>query len=631
MMLHKLDDIVAVDWETYYAADYSLSLKKYSTSSYVRDEQFLPHGVGIKEGRKKTVWYDAKKGVAKLKSIDWKRKAMLAHHAHFDGFIMTDRFGLRPHFYYDTLSMTRALHAEVSRANLDTIAKFYGVGEKSKTYLVQTKGKRTLTPAEFKHLGEGCVIDIDLMWDIFLKQVEVFPEKELRLVDLTVRMFTDPVLNVDEPRAAAALKLEQDTKERLIKRAKVPPEVLSSNEKFAAKLREFGVEPPTKISLRTGHETYAFAQSDLEFLDLLDHEDVRVRRLMAARIAAKSTIEEARASRLLAAGKDGRKLPIYLNFSGAKTHRWSGGDKMNAQNLPRAEYDDKGVYIEGSDALRRSIIAPSGHVIVVVDSSQIELRVNNKLAGATDKLQRIRDYDAKKGPDPYRLLAAEVYSKNIDEISKPERFVGKVGELGLGYQMGALKFQTTLAIGSMGPPVDLPLATCRRVVNVYRNINRPIVQQWATFEGILTSLSCGEEGQYQGILEWGDSAIWGPNGLGLHYPDLRPYFAVGRNGEPVRRGFTYYSYGARRKIYGGLATENAVQFLARIIVGEQMLRIADKYRVVMMTHDEVACCVPKKQAEKALEFMFKEMKTPPAWWPDLPLNAEGGFDVCYSK
>lgn len=626
----KPSDIVTVDFETYWSSDYSLSAGEYNTSEYVRDPQFKVQCIGIKDGTKKAKWYPEKEGRRVLNSIDWRRRPLLSHNTAFDGFILSEHYKIVPCFYLDTLSMTRALHGDVSRASLDVIARLYEVGMKSKTYLAPTKGIRDLPPKVLKALGEGCVLDIDLCFEVFKKQHEVYPIDELNLIDLTIRMFCDPVLKVDIPLATRAHEIEVKKRQEAIELSGATEKELNSNEKFANKLRELGVEPPTKVSTSTGHETYAFAKTDFGFIDLQDHEDIRVVRLMEGRLAAKSTIGETRAKRLIKAGENNKKLPIMLNYSAAKTHRWSGGNKMNSQNFPRAEFDDNNNLIPDSDILRRSIIAPSGHVIVVVDSSQIELRTNNWLAGNKEKLEIIRAYDAKTGPDPYRLLASDVYNIDVEDITKSQRFVGKVGELGLGYQMGGKKFQTTLALGTMGPPVQMSLNECLGVVRVYRRNNKPITEQWKNLTGVLKDLAHGRSGTYgpNDILEYEDYAIWGPNGMCLNYPGLVEHFNP--DTEKVT-GYSYLRHGAKAKIYGGLLCENIVQWLARNIVAEQMLEIAEKYRVVMMTHDEVACVVPKRQAEKALEYMLKCMKTPRKWCPDIPLNAEGGFDVCYSK
>jgi hypothetical protein len=101
--------------------------------------------------------------------------------------------------------------------------------------------------------------------------------------------------------------------------------------------------------------------------------------------------------------------------------------------------------------------------------------------------------------------------------------------------------------------------------------------------------------------------------------------------DPDRPQYVYERKGTEMKIYGGLMCENIVQALARIVVMGQMLGISRKHRVVMTTHDEVATVVRKAQGQRASDFMQTIMMTPPAWCDDLPLNADGAFDVFYAK
>jgi DNA polymerase I-like protein with 3'-5' exonuclease and polymerase domains len=71
------------------------------------------------------------------------------------------------------------------------------------------------------------------------------------------------------------------------------------------------------------------------------------------------------------------------------------------------------------------------------------------------------------------------------------------------------------------------------------------------------------------------------------------------------------------------------QALARIVIGEQMLLVAKKYRVVMTVHDAIACIVPEAEAETAKEFVELCMRLRPAWAPELPLNCEAGYGQSY--
>ncbi len=192
--------------------------------------------------------------------------------------------------------------------------------------------------------------------------------------------------------------------------------------------------------------------------------------------------------------------------------------------------------------------------------------------------------------------------------------------------MGAPKLQMTLAKGALGgPPVYFPLTQCQFIVNTYRAKNSAIRMGWEICKGIIEDMAAGREGSH-GPINWEKERIWLPNGMSLHYPDLRK--SVDENGWD---SWTYQSGDMRKKIYGGLLCENIVQALARIIVMWQMLQINKRYRCVMTTHDEVVALAKTAQAQRCVEFMEKWMRTAPAWCHDIPLNSEGGFDVRYSK
>lgn len=626
-MLHDPQKIVVCDAETFYSTDFSLTKQEYNTSAYIRDKQFKTHCWAIKVGTKKTRGFKKPEdGIKFLQDINWDTHALCAHNTAFDGMILSHHNGIIPHFYYDTLSMTRGLHNEVSRARLDDIARHYRIGAKSKTYLAPTKGKRDLPPEMLRDLLDGCVLDVDLCYEVMRKQLEIYPEHELQLIDMTMRMFCDPILEVDEELARLTLSDEMMERRHAIMLSKADEKDLMSNVKFAELLRKAGVEPPTKISNANGLETFAFAQTDPEFIELLDHEKKKVVLLARGRLAAKSTQAETRAARLLQAGENNCRLPVGYNYFGAKTGRWSGTNKLNLQNLPRVNPKEP----KPSDGLRRAIKAPAGHVLVVVDSAQIEARIVAWVAGQQDLLDLFADKQ-----DVYSYMAMQIYSiPNIINVTKDQRFVGKVATLGLGYGMGWVKFQTTLALGLMGPAMEITAADSRKVVNLYRGRNHMIPAAWKVLESVLGKMAAGCEGtEFDGLIVFDKNTIWLPNGMGLHYPQLHM----------SENGFLYRANNMWKKIYGGLLFENVVQALARIVIGEQMLltkTYLDKLkikknehaRVVMMTHDEIVACVPERYADKTLDSMLTIMRTlPHNWGEGLPLNAEGGYDYCYSK
>ena len=120
-----------------------------------------------------------------------------------------------------------------------------------------------------------------------------------------------------------------------------------------------------------------------------------------------------------------------------------------------------------------------------------------------------------------------------------------------------------------------------------------------------------------------------PNGLYIKYPNLR---RVETNGKQelvydTRKGKATVP----NRIYGGKVVENVCQALARIIIGEQMLQIAKKYKVVMTVHDAVACIVPEAEAQTGQEYVEMCMRMRPKWALELPLNCESGVAKTYGE
>jgi len=606
-------NIITLDFETFYGKEYTLS-GKMNTSEYIRDDRFHAHGVAIKEGTNDTQWYSGENITKKLSSIDWADKAVIAHNAAFDGFILSEVYKIIPGFYLDTLSMARAAHGHHTRHNLDTIAKLHGLKGKVKGQaLVNTRDKLVLTDEETEALGAYAKDDVDDTFTIFWKMYPYIPDNEFRLIDLTMRMFCDPVLEIDLPRVQAELDNEVGAKLAAINASGASIDDLMSNIKFARLIEATGTECPLKVSPSTGKMTYAFARSDLDFKALMENGSEQVKALCEARIKVKSTIGETRAARFLEAGKDGHKLPILLNYSGAHTHRWSGGNKLNLQNLKRG------------GELRRSILAPKGHVIVVADSAQIEARVLAWLAQQQDIVEAFANKD-----DVYKIMASAIYGVAVADINKDQRFVGKVCVLGLGYGMGPQKLQLTLAQGAMGPIVDLTEDECRRIVTIYRNKNWRIKQLWREMDDIINCMTLGMPGTKHPI-SYGKGFIRLPNDLFLQYYGLHGNVETYRDNLQITET-TYLTRMGRSKLYGGLLTENVVQALARVIIGEQMLKIHDAgYRVVTSTHDEIVCVVPETQADQCLADMLDIMSVEPEWAAGLPLSAEGGWAYNYSK
>jgi len=604
-------DLITVDFETYYSKEFSLS--KITTEEYIRDPRFEVIGVGVKVNNEPTEWASGTHEQLKeyLHSFDWANSMVLAHNAMFDGAILAWHFDVHPRVFTDTLCIARALHGVEVGGSLRSLTERYRIGAKG-TEVINAFGKRRLdfTAEELDRYGDYCVNDVELtykLFHIFLKTG--FPKTELRLIDLTLRMFIDAVLELDIGLLEQHLEDTRERKDQLLEAAGVSKDDLMSNPKFAEVLNSLGVVPPTKVSPTTGKETWAFAKSDESFKALEDHEDDRVQAVVAARLGTKSTLEETRTQRFIDIGKRGT-LPVPVRYYAAHTGRWGGDDKINLQNLPSRGPNGK--------KLKRSILAPDGYTLIDADSAQIEARVLAWLAEQDDLTQAFTN-----GEDVYKKMASRIYGIPEEEVTKEQRFVGKTTILGAGYGMGALKFQGQLKTFGQ----DVTLDEARRIISIYRETNWKINQLWRDCQNMIRNMVNGDSYQIgkQGVLQvvGSEQGIKLPSGLLIRYDDL--------SAENTENGLEY-SYKTRRgrtRLYGGKVTENVCQGIARCIIGEQMLQIAKKYRVVLTVHDSIVICVRDEEVSEAQAYIEKCMRWTPDWAEGLPINCESGTGKSY--
>jgi DNA polymerase I-like protein with 3'-5' exonuclease and polymerase domains len=599
-------DLITLDFETYYDRDYSLS--KMTTEEYIRDPRFEVVGVGVKVGKGETEWASGTMEQLRkyLRRFDLGNSMMLAHNTMFDGAILSWHFDIQPKALADTMHMSRALHGVEASASLKAVAERYGVGVKG-TEVVRAMGKRRLdfTEQELSTYGDYCINDVNLTFDLFAKMSAKFPIKELKLIDLTLRMFTAPTLALDAGRLHTHLATVRKRKEELLVEAGIEDKSdLMSNPKFAALLTELGVIPPMKISPTTGKETYAFAKNDEEFKALLEHDDDRVQSLVSARLGTKSTLEETRTQRFIDIASRGL-LPVPVRYYAAHTGRWGGDDKINLQNLPSRGPNAK--------SLKKAIIAPEGYTIIEADSAQIEARVLAWLAGQEDLVSAFTNKE-----DVYKKMASTIYGVSVDDVTKDQRFVGKTTILGAGYGMGALKFQAQLKTFGF----DMPLDEARRVINIYRDANWNISNLWKEAQIMLRYMVQGNR------VNFGKAGVIGvdPDKKALILPSGLPMYYTGLFGVEEEKGPQYY-YKTRagdNKIYGGKVVENVCQAIARCIIGEQMLRIAKRYKVVLTVHDSIVCCVPDAETDAAKAYVEESMRWVPDWANGLPVDCEAG-------
>jgi DNA polymerase len=608
-------NLLTIDWETYYDTNYSLS--KLTNEEYVRSPLFEPIGLSIKENTAPATWFSGtKQEIADhLAKFDWEGSAVLAHNSPFDVSILTYHFGYRPKLILDTLSMARALVGMHTGLSLSALAEYFGVGTKGNA-VANARGmhREDFSQAQLAEYGGYCCNDDELCFDIFQKMRPGFPKEEIQLIDLTIRMATEPVIELDTSVLREHLLEVQYQKGLLLESLgnRFGKDVLMSNPKFADALRSFQIDPPMKISPTTEKPTYAFAKKDEGLLDLLEHPNPDVQTLVAARLGVKSTIEETRTERLIDIASRGA-LPIPLKYYAAHTGRWGGDGKINPQNFGRGS------------KIKKGLKAPKGHVLIDADSSQIEARVLAWLAGQLDLLEAFE-----QGIDVYREQGPDIFGIEPELLTDMQRFVCKTAVLGCGFGCGDVRFQGQLKTGPT--PVLLPLEECGRIVNTYRRKNYRITELWYAANNALSAMATNRTCRLgpEGVLSvQGSDGIRLPNGMMLEYPNLR--------WEPMKEDerpqFIYDSRlgktKRRVKIYGASLTENFTQAIARIIIGEQMLMIRKRYKVALTVHDAVCAVVPEEEEDEGKAFVEACLKTRPTWAPDLPLSCEVGSGPTY--
>jgi DNA polymerase len=601
--------LITLDFETYYTTK-DLGFKTQTTEEYVRDPRFEVIGVAVKVNNEPTQWCsDSLEEIYLwLYQFDWDNSMVIAHNAMFDMAILNWHFDIRPKAIADTLSMARAINGIEVGNSLKKLAVHYNLGIKGEEVLQAVNLRRCdFSEQQLAEYGAYCRNDVDLTYDLFLTLLPMFQKVELKLIDLTIRMFTEPVLRLDEPLLRQHLVEVKERKKDLLDSCGANIEDLMSNQKFAEVLRGLGVEPPMKISLTTGRETLALAKSDEGFKALAEHPDERVQTLVAARLGNKTTLEETRTERLI--GIAGRGLiTVPLSYYAAHTGRWGGSDKINFQNFP-SRGDNAG-------KLKKAILAPEGHVIIDCDSAQIEARVLAWFAQQDDLVEAFRN-----GEDVYKIMASAIYRKEREEVTPSERFVGKTTILGAGYGMGGAKFQAQLK--TFG--VSISTEESARIISTYRGTYPSIPALWKSGSTAVDAMSKKRTATWgNGCISIGAEGILMPNGLYQRYPNLRKV--------RDKDGKDQYIYDSRKgavKLYGGKLTENICQGLARCIIGEQLIKISRKYRVVLTVHDAVACVAPKEEAQEAMAYVMECMRFVPSWAQGIPLNCEAGIGESY--
>ena len=452
------------------------------------------------------------------------------------------------------------------------------------------------------------------------------------------------------------------------------------------------VESATKRDALLAHilEAYGVDLPDLQAATLerrIADPDlpIELRDLLGVRLAACTTSVTKYKALARGTSADGR-LRGTLQFCGAgRTARWAGR-LFQPQNLPRPTLGDDEIELGidamlagcadlvaddvmqlASSAIRGTIVAPVGRKLVVADLANIEGRDAAWLAGEAWKLDAFREYDAGTGPDLYKLAYSKSFRTAVDEVTKPQRQIGKVQELMLGYEGGVGAFMTGAAtygfdVEELGETAfsTLPawaaheagdfydwtvregrntfglsrqaFVTCDAIKRLWRDAHPAISSYWPELRNVVTeaierpgtTLACRK-------LKVRRDGAWLriglPSGRALCYPSPQVI-----EGAIAYMGVNQYSRKwGRLKTYGGKLFENVCQAVARDVMAHNMPAIQGAgYDLVLTVHDEVICEAPD-EAEFNAEHLASLLAATPPWADGMPLAAAGFETYRYKK
>ena len=638
--------ILFLDFETYYDNEYSL--RKLSPPEYILDDRFEMQMCAVAVDDEPSHTIDGPDFPAYLQQFDPKDTATVTFNSLFDNAILAWVYGFVPYRMYDTLGMSRSLlgHALKEGAALAKVGEHLGVGQKGTTIqnVMGMQASQIKSNGLWGAFSAYANQDNEMNRKIFKRLISDFPWSEQRLMDLTLRCAIEPRFRVDVDMLRQHLDKVRAEKALLLQSCGADQAALMSAPKFAKVLEDLGVTVETKVS-PTGKTIPALAKTDGFMESLTEHPDLRVQAVAAARLGLKSTIEETRCEKLLKVASlpwdryrdgsprlySGGTMPVPLKYGGAHTHRLSGDWGMNLQNLPTKRGS------KGKSKLRDSLIAPPGHTVITADLGQIEARLNAWISKAKNLLEQFAKYDAgDKAYDPYNRLGSAIFKcpvnrKLVGTVDEIMGFIGKTGILGLGYGAGQNRFldmviktarQLGLSLDSIG---GFDILRAAKAVQTYRSLYHPIPGAWRRLDFLLESAWMGYTAPMKfGPVEIGHGYVMPPNGLPLRYHNPRT--------EP-ETGEKHFTYGRHvHKIYGAKFLENIVQNLARIVVMNAALRLADLgHKFVLQAHDELVFIVPDEQVAEAKSIIHREMVRRPSWATDLPLTADVGTGKSYGE
>jgi DNA polymerase bacteriophage-type len=495
-------------------------------------------------------------------------------------------------------------------------------------------------PEKWNQYKAYCVKDVEVEQAIRSKIAFFEPprtEKILWHIDQTIN---DTGILVDPQFVKNAIKLDYLHQQELTKEATEVTGLDNPNSVTQLKgwLLNKGIEAPSlnKASIA-------------ESIDLIT--DPTVKRVLELRQEMSKTSVKKYQAMTKALCPDNRVRGLLQYYGANRTGRWAGR-LVQVQNLPRNEMQDLDIARQLvrcgdlhslellfdsvpdtlSQLIRTAFVASPGHRFIVADFSAIEARVIAWLAGEKWRLDVFNTHGK-----IYEASASQMFKVPLDQVTKGSdlRQKGKMSELALGYQGGPAAI-TRIEISNKTPKEKrIPEEELPRLVAMWRQANKKIVQYWETVEdAAMNAMTEGATSISHGIRfikEKGILFIELPSKRRLSYlrPQLRPNKFGGMSLYYEGMDQTTKQWGLQQT-YGGKLVENIVQAIARDVLADAILRLHRVgYKIVMHVHDEIVSEMP--DGKGSTQEVDRIMGTPIPWAKGLPLKAESYETLYYKK
>lgn len=330
-----------------------------------------------------------------------------------------------------------------------------------------------------------------------------------------------------------------------------------------------------------------------------------------------------------------RFLRQFITYYGGHTGRFAGKG-FQPHNLPKSNitgleqekilknflagkvkfWDTMG---EAKKLVPAMIRAEKGKTFILGDFAAIEARVLAYIAGEKILLKQFTE-----GLDPYKTMAARIFNKEVEKISKEERQVGKQAVLGCGFGMGAPRFRETCRINNIFISEEL----ADTVVQTYRRQMAYTKKFWYDLErAVLLSVQQKTKIKFKNLILM---CVGTTFYIELLSKRRMYYHNVSIDADGI--SFLNFRKNCRIHVYGGLLTENVCQAIARDILTDRMLELQQKkLHPILSVHDEIICYENEKGILKKQKTFDQIMNTSPGWMPEFPLKTESEITKRYHK